>query len=107
MTQLNTDGPIFPLFCQGQNPPLSDDTRDCADRTVRSLVDTPTDDQRPGMLFGRVQSGKTRTFVSIICLSFDNGYDTAIVFTKGTKVLTRQTVARLCQDLQLAIDSEL
>src|SRR5207249_4567080 len=40
-------------------------------------------------------------------LALDNGFDIAVVFTKGTKALTRQTVARLSRDLGKAVAAEL
>jgi hypothetical protein len=50
------------------------------------------------MLLGKVQSGKTRAFLGIIALAFDDGYDIAVILTKGTKSLTRQTVQRVKAD---------
>ena len=52
------------------------------------------------MLLGKIQSGKTRTYVGAIALAFDNGYGLAIVLTKGTNALTHQTVARLEDEFQ-------
>lgn len=102
-----TNGPIFPLFKAAQQPALGQDTEAVAVQTVEDLLQTTTNDQRPGMLLGKIQSGKTRTFVSVIALGLDNGFDVAIVFTKGTKALTRQTVARLNRDLAAAVRREL
>jgi hypothetical protein len=59
------------------------------------------------MLLGMIQSGKTKAFISVLALAFDNGFDHAVIFTKGTKALARQTVARLRRDLGLAIEQEL
>jgi len=50
------------------------------------------------MLLGKIQSGKTRAFIGIIALAFDNGYDMAIILTKGTKALAQQTYERLKTD---------
>ena len=47
------------------------------------------------MLLGKIQSGKTKTFLGVIALAFDNGFDIAIILTKGTKALARQTLARV------------
>jgi hypothetical protein len=102
-----TNGAIFQLFKQTQNPPLSPESEACAADTVDGLLATPTTDARPAMLLGQVQSGKTRTFVAAIALALDNGFDVAIVFTKGTKALTKQTVARLSKDLGRAVAAEL
>jgi hypothetical protein len=58
------------------------------------------------MLLGKIQSGKTRAFVGVIARSFDRDFDVAVVFTKGTKTLSAQTVARLRHDLQEFIDED-
>jgi hypothetical protein len=50
------------------------------------------------MLLGKIQSGKTRTFIGVTALAFDNGYDVAIVLTKGTRALAQQTYQRLQGD---------
>ncbi|MET3289298.1 UNVERIFIED_CONTAM: hypothetical protein ABID98_001868 [Brevibacillus sp. OAP136] len=67
----------------------------CIERTVNKLLDTKTTLDRPGMLLGKIQSGKTRTFLGVMSLAYDNGYDIVIVLTKGTKALAQQTLERL------------
>lgn len=47
------------------------------------------------MLLGKVQSGKTRTFISILADGFDRGFDAAIVLSKNSTALIEQTVKRL------------
>ena len=76
----------------------SDDLKSCIFETVEKLLANNTDVHRPGMLLGKIQSGKTRAFIGVIALAFDNGYDIAIILTKGTKVLARQTYERLRKD---------
>lgn len=77
----------------------SEDLQACIRRTVEQLKRlNKTSPSRPGMLLGKVQSGKTRAFLGIIALAFDEGYDAAIILTKGTKSLTRQTVQRVKSD---------
>jgi hypothetical protein len=49
----------------------------------------------PVMLLGKVQSGKTKTFLGVLAYAFDNGYDIGIILTKGTKALAQQTLRRL------------
>ena len=78
----------------------------CIDRVVKQLEDTATTGDRPGMLLGKIQSGKTRAFVGVIARAFDRGFDIAVVFTKGTKTLSAQTVARLEYDLRGFIDED-
>jgi len=72
----------------------------CIQNTVQKLIDNDTSINRPGMLLGKIQSGKTKTFLGVIGLAFDNNYDLVIVLTKGTKALTRQTLQRLEQEFQ-------
>lgn len=78
----------------------------CIDRVVMQLEQTSTSGDRPGMLLGKIQSGKTRAFVGVIARAFDRGFDVAVVFTKGTKTLSAQTVARLAYDLKEFIDED-
>jgi hypothetical protein len=78
----------------------------CIDRVVKQLEDTSTSGDRPGMLLGKIQSGKTRAFVGVIARAFDRGFDISVVFTKGTKTLSAQTVARLANDLREFIDED-
>jgi len=78
----------------------------CIDRVVKQLEDFSTSGDRPGMLLGKIQSGKTRAFVGVIARAFDRGFDVAVVFTKGTKTLSAQTVARLTHDLREFIDED-
>ncbi|KPH71346.1 hypothetical protein AFL42_15405 [Oceanobacillus caeni] len=72
-----------------------DKTKECIENTVENLLDKETSINRPGMLLGKIQSGKTRTFIGITALSFDNGFDVAVVLTKGTRALAQQTYERL------------
>ena len=53
---------------------------------------------QPCLLLGKVQCGKTDTFENIIALCFDRGIEIAIVMTKGTNMLTNQTIERLSKD---------
>lgn len=97
---------IFELYASVQSPPLSLDTSDCASRTVEKLLGVATDEETPGMLLGKIQSGKTRTFLGVVALALDGGFEIAIVFTKGTRALARQTLARIRRDFRLAIEQE-
>jgi hypothetical protein len=65
-----------------------------------------TNADRPGMLLGKIQSGKTRAFIGIMAKAFDEGYDFAIVLTKGTQALSEQTMKRLARDFATAIDDD-
>lgn len=70
----------------------------CIQRAVDRLLSVETSAEQPGMLLGKIQSGKTKTFLGVIALAFDNGFDIAVILTKGTKVLARQTLERVRRD---------
>lgn len=67
-------------------------------KTVENLISNNTNIDRPGILLGKIQSGKTKTFIRIIALCFDSGYDISIILTKGTNPLALQTYRRLKSD---------
>lgn len=69
-------------------------------QVVQELLRESTSTQRPGILLGRVQSGKTRAFLGVIALAFDSGFDWAVILTKGTRSLARQTLARTNRDFK-------
>ena len=50
------------------------------------------------MLLGKTQSGKTRSFLGIIALAFENDFDIAVILTKGTKALAKQTLERVREE---------
>jgi hypothetical protein len=80
---------------------------DCMEQTIDELLSTETDVDHPGMLLGDIQSGKTRGFTGIIALGFDKKYDITVIFTKGTKVLARQTVQRLKNEFEEFEDEDI
>ncbi len=104
----NQTGTVFTQL-QGQlaAQAIAGDLLTVCNDTVDQLLAQPTQSSRPGMLLGMIQSGKTKAFIGVLALAFDNGFDHAVVFTKGTKALARQTVARLRRDLRLAIEQEM
>ena len=74
--------------------------------TTARLLDFETNLDRPGMLLGKIQSGKTSAFMRIVGLGFDNGFDIAVVLTKGTVALTNQTVRRLNKTFLSSIQND-
>src|SRR3989338_4789874 len=78
----------------------------CMEDAVNKLLQKETSSQSPGILLGKIQSGKTRAFIGIMALSFDNGYDAAIILTKGTKALLKQTVQRIEKDFAELIQED-
>ena len=71
---------------------------------VTDLNKYHTDDLKPGILLGLIQSGKTRAFVGVIAKSFDEGYDIAVVLTKNSIALVDQTIKRLKTEFEMPIE---
>lgn len=94
--EIKRDGPFYSYFLDHNG--YSSETKTCIEETVHELVNRETDASRPGVLLGKVQSGKTRTFIGIMALCFDNNYDVVVVLTKGTKALAKQTLKRLREE---------
>jgi RecG-like helicase len=94
MQSLILDGQFYPTFT-ADGLHYSDADKQCMQRTVEHLLAIQTSAERPGMLLGKIQSGKTKTFLGAIALAFDNGFDIAVILTKGTKALARQTLERV------------
>src|ERR1700721_26760 len=100
---LNLTGSFFPSY-KAANSGFSAETFHCAEETVAELLQKATSSDHPGMLLGTVQSGKTRTFISILALAFDNGFDIAIVLSKNSKALIEQTAKRLNSEFKMFVD---
>lgn len=73
----------------------SPEIRSCVNDVVDKLTKLDASLERPGMLLGKIQSGKTNAFLGIIAKAFDEDFDIAIILTKNSKVLVEQTVRRL------------
>ncbi|GGH82668.1 hypothetical protein JOD43_002834 [Pullulanibacillus pueri] len=97
-TKINTDGLIYRRLVLHNH--YSPEQQMCIERTVNKLLQHSTSADRPGMLLGRIQSGKTRTFIGVAALGFDNHYDMTIVLTKGTRALSQQTYERLNKEFR-------
>lgn len=84
----------------------STELQECIENTVDQLAKSRTNFNNPGMLLGKIQSGKTRTFIGIIALAFDRSYDICVIFTKGTKALAEQTLKRLDSEFFQFIEND-
>ncbi len=101
---LKLNGPLYSEISRREG--YTDEYIDCIKRTVTNLSGLATTSERPGMLLGLIQSGKTRTFLGIIALCLDNGFDNCVILTKGTKPLARQTLARVRRAFRDAVDND-
>jgi hypothetical protein len=73
---------------------------------VKKLQAEATTTKRPGILLGRVQSGKTRAYLGVVARAFDRGYNIAVILTKGTKSLAEQTLCRVKKDFGEFIEAD-
>ena len=81
------------------------------DKNIQNCIEQAMDkldviEDKPLMMLGKIQSGKTRTFIGLCALAFDNGYDLAIVLTKSSNALVKQTVARLKDEFREFIHND-
>jgi hypothetical protein len=63
--------------------------------TISRLLESNTSSDHPGVLLGRIQSGKTTAFIGVIAEAFDNDMDVAVVLTKNSELLGTQTTRRI------------
>jgi len=90
---------------EGGVPVYGPDEQTVIQETVQELFSPGTAD-KPGMLLGKIQSGKTKTFLGGIALGFDNGFDVAVVLTKPTTALARQTYKRVSKEFADFIEAD-
>ena len=98
MTTVDTGQKYYQHFLRSAEFKYTEEEQNCIENTVKQLLDTETLGTRPGMLLGKIQSGKTKAFLAITGLAFDNGYEITVVLTKGTKALAKQTEQRIQQE---------
>ena len=84
---------------------VSDDDWDDVVQTAASILGrcpTPTDNVRSvtGLALGKVQSGKTLSYTSLIALAIDNGYRVTVVLAGTKNPLLEQSYTRLYNDLE-------
>jgi hypothetical protein len=82
----------------------TDALKNVMEGVVDDLIANRTNDIKPGILLGQIQSGKTRAFVGVIARGFDNHYDIAIVLTKNSVALVDQTIKRLKSEFELPVN---
>ncbi|AJY74294.1 Z1 domain-containing protein [Paenibacillus beijingensis] len=78
--------------------------RDAVDKIFQNSINilsncpNPKDENpnsKTGIIIGKVQSGKTSNFISLMALAFDNDYDIIVVLGGTKNILLGQNVARI------------
>lgn len=87
-------------------PSYGPEDQACIEDTVKQLLTGHSDPTNPIILLGKIQSGKTKTFLGVTALAFDNGYDIAVIFTKPTTALAKQTYKRVSKEFSDFIEGD-
>lgn len=90
---MNTNGEFY----SKKRKEYNEETEKCIEETLEKLN---TIGDKPLMMLGKIQSGKTKSFIGVISLAFDNGYDLAVVLTKNSNALAKQTTARMIDEFK-------
>jgi Z1 domain/Type III restriction enzyme, res subunit len=107
VVSIDVDGPFYSGFLEKKregNPAYGADEQACIEDTVKKLK--TTDAAKPIILLGKIQSGKTKTFLGIAALAFDNEYDIAVILTKPTTALAKQTCKRVTKEFAEFLESD-
>lgn len=110
-TAINLQGDFYPSFIAKHNSGTdkgkfySPETQAAIHTTIKHIIKSG-DDKRPGMLLGKIQSGKTKMFTGVIALALDNGFEVVVVLTKNSVALVEQTVVRLREDFNDFVDED-
>lgn len=102
---MDIKGDFYPAFTANPDR-YSPEDKACIEDVVRRLSADVTSENNPGMLLGKIQSGKTKTFLGIMALAYDNGFDVTVVLTKGTKALAKQTHQRIKSEFKAYEDAD-
>ena len=81
------------------NDKYSSELRKCIEEAGKLCIENlNSDSYSPIMLLGSIQSGKTRAFIGLMALCFDNDFDMTLILTKCSKALVQQTVKRMTSE---------
>jgi hypothetical protein len=78
---------------------LKDSSINILKNSVNSYFHNNNKENNTGLVIGKIQSGKTLSFTSVISLARDNGYKIVVVISGRTNLLLEQTIKRLKKDL--------
>lgn len=109
--QIKTDGEFAcSVSAQMKNDEMSDQAiENVFNNAARILSQCPNPNvensvAETGIVIGKVQSGKTSNFISVLALAFDNGYEIAVVIGGNTHDLTDQNFGRIKKSFNLDVE---
>ena len=93
---MKTDG----FFVTNVAEKMKEDNKELSDAAVNSIIANAADVlnhcpnpfykgeiKKTGLMIGKVQSGKTSNFISVLALAFDNGYNIGVVWKFNRSLL--------------------
>ncbi|NBL00781.1 MAG: hypothetical protein EOM50_22840, partial [Erysipelotrichia bacterium] len=84
------------------NDKYSKELKQCIEKAGQLCLDNLNcKSYSPIMMLGSIQSGKTRAFIGLMSLCFDNDFDMTIILTKCSKALVQQTVSRMTSEFDI------
>ncbi len=101
---INKSGFFYPRLLELKN--YSPEHIICIEEVVFNLLKYETNFGKPISLLGKVQSGKTNTFIGVMALGLDNVYDICIILTKSSVTLAEQTLKRIEKEFEEFINED-
>ena len=92
-------------FKKNHGSGYNEELKKCIEETCRYCIENTNKNSeekinKPIMMLGKIQSGKTRAYTGLIALAFDNDFDMVFILTKNSKALINQTVSRMKKEFQ-------
>lgn len=95
----------FYTFKKNEGTGYDEELRNCIETTCQYCIENANENSeekinKPIMMLGKIQSGKTRAYTGLIALAFDNGFDMVFILSKNSKALINQTVSRMKKEFK-------
>ena len=95
----------FYTFKRNEENGYDEKLRNCIETTCQYCIENANKNSeekinKPIMMLGKIQSGKTRAYTGLIALAFDNGFDMVFILSKNSKALINQTVSRMKKEFK-------
>lgn len=101
---METNGRFYTLK-KNEETGYDEKLRNCIETTCQYCIENANKNSeekinKPIMMLGKIQSGKTRAYTGLIALAFDNGFDMVFILSKNSKALINQTVSRMKKEFK-------
>lgn len=106
---MNLNGEFY-TYKKNEGSGYDEKLRTCIETACQYCIDNDNKSSeekinKPIMLLGKIQSGKTRAYTGLIALAFDNGFDMVFILSKNSKALINQTLSRMKKEFKKFISS--